>query len=376
MIINVNRKELLAHMKKATKASVAAGHPLMVLTGVLLEADGRSGVLRITATNLEISIRSTMPAAVEKDGSAVVDAKFLLGALNVLPGEDVYMELRENDQFYISSGQAYYLVSALRRKDYPEVEIPYPGDTVTAKGLKSLITRSVFAAASPNPVKPALSCVKLMFSENGVQAIGADGNCIVQVNGDPECKGNLSILVPATSMKTLASLAADSDVYALGVTGNNGSVKNVVFSDGTMLFSARIVEGGYPNTDAVFDSITPVASASINADNLHRALDDIMSIAGSSGKIEFAFADNGLLLRYSGINGNAAIPLKAVVESATKEKYYFTLKNLSSIARLLKGEITLSFTKDKIVEIRSDAVRYIQIGLRPDAVMKTEKEAA
>ena len=376
MIINANRKELLAHVKKAAKAAAPPGHPVKALSGALIEADGRSGVTRITATNLETAIRSTMPVSVEQDGSAVIDAKLLHSALDLLPGEDVYMELKDNGQLYMSSDKSNYQFAALPGEDYPKVEIPYPGDTVAVKGLKSLITRSAFAAASPNPASPTRSCVKITFSETGVSADACDGVCAVRVIGDPECKGDLSLLVPAASLKLLASLASDSDVFELGVTGTGSKVQNVVISDGTMLFSTKTVEGNFLDIDAIFNGITPVASAKAAAEKLRRALDDIISISGTGGISELSFAGNGLQLLYSGPVGNASTMLEADVGAASTEKYYYSLKQLYNCAKLQKGVVELGFAKDKMLELRSDAMRYIQIGMRHSAAIKNNKEAA
>ena len=376
MIINANRKDLLAHVKKAAKAAAPPSHPVKALSGILLEADECAGVLRVTATNLEVAIRSTMPVSVEQGGTAVVDAKFLQGALDLLPGDDAYMELNDDCQFLISSGTSRYQYAALPCADYPSVDIPYPGGTVTVKGLKSLITRSVFAAAAHNPVNPARSCVKLIFSDNGVSADACDGFSAVRVTGDPECKGSLSLLVPAASLKMLASLASDGDVYELGVTGSGSKAQKVVFTDGTMLFSARVVEGSYPNIDAIFGGVAPTASATASADKLRRALDDIITIAGASGITELSLTDTGLLLRYTGANGAASTMLEAEVDYPTDDKYYYTLKNLYNCAKLLKGNVTIGFTKDKMLELQGGGMRYIQIGMRADAALKNNKEAS
>ena len=68
-------------------------------------------------------------------------------------------------------------------------------------------------------------------------------------DGDKQCKGQIELLLPARSLKVLASLSNDSDVYEMGVTG-----KSLVFWSGTLLFSARLVEGKFPNTSGIFDS--------------------------------------------------------------------------------------------------------------------------
>lgn len=55
----------------------------------------------------------------------------------------------------------------------------------------------------------------------------------MEADGDKQCKGQIELLLPARSLKVLASLSNDSDVYEMGVTG-----KSLVFWSGTLLFSA------------------------------------------------------------------------------------------------------------------------------------------
>lgn len=371
MIVNAKRAELLALAQKASVAT-AANHPMKELAGVLLETNGREGIIRVTATNLDVAIRGAIPAAVEKDGSAVINAKLLIGALGLLPGEDVYLELKDNWQVFMKSGQSDYLLSALDGKGYPNVDIPYPGATVSVKGLKSLINRSIFAAAALSPSNPVLSCVNLTFSESGVKAAASDGTCAVQVSGDPEAKGNASLLVPASSLKLLAAIAVDGDVYELGVTGKGDSIKNVVVSDGTTLFSARVVDGKYLDTDTLFQSIAPVVKAAVSAEKLRFSLREVSSIAGAGGRVEFTFDDAGLKLRCVSEKGSAASMLEAAVSGTTDRMYCFVLKNLAGCAVALKGSVTLGFTKDGMLEIQGEGVRYFQTGVRP-AVAVAEK---
>jgi hypothetical protein len=124
----------------------------------------------------------------------------------------------------------------------------------------------------------------------------------------------------------------------------------------------------------MFQRLTPVASASTTADKLLKALNEVESIVGADGKVELSFAENSLTLRGSGANGNVTSILEASIVSASKEKYYYTLKNFISHISLLKGSVTMSFTKDMIIEIKSTNTRFLQVGIKPDAIIKSNTE--
>jgi DNA polymerase-3 subunit beta len=373
LIVNAQRKELLMQVRKAARAA-AAIHPVKELSGILLEADERTGVVRMTATDLTAAIRSTLPAAVEKAGSAVVDARLFQDLLDKLPGDDVYMELKGNGQLYISGETARFHISVMPGANYPKVDIPYPGDTVSVTGLKALVNRALFAAAADTQ-KAVYNCLNFMIGENGLRAVGCNGYCTVQVKGDPECRGNISLLIPASSLKLLSAIAGDSDVFELGVTGSGGVSKNAVFSDGTTLFSTRLIEGVFVDTDKLFADVAPVSSARLSADQLRAALDQLSGVSSQQDTVAITVESGRLGLSCETDCGAAAAHIAAVIDRSTDETYYYTIKNLLGCARTLKGSVTFCFTKNKALAVYGGDVRYLQLGVRPREKAKPKKAA-
>ncbi len=374
MIINAKRQELLAQAKKTARAA-SASSPLKELSGILLEADDKTNVIRMTATNLETTIRSTMPAAVDRAGNAVIDAKLFLEILNKLPGDDVYMELKKTSVMFISSSSAKYDLAVLQSANFPNVDIPYPGDTVTVKGLNTLISRAVFAVATGTP-QTVYHCLNFVISENGLRVIAGNHVCAVQLRGDPECVGNISLLIPATSMKLLASIAGDDDVFELGVTGNNGAVKNAVFSDGTTLFTARLMEGEFVNTHKIFDSVAPVTSVRLDAGKLRDALEQVSDFHPEHGGVEISVGSGGLDLKCEAGHGSFVSHIDAMIDNAANAQYYYISKNLLGCSRSLKGEVTLCFSKNKLLAVYGGDIRYIQSGAKPGKKVPADEKSA
>jgi DNA polymerase-3 subunit beta len=374
VIINAKRKELLSQAKIAAKAA-SASHPLKELSGILFAADDRAGVVRMTATNLETAIRTTMPAAVERAGNTVIDAKLFLEILGKLSGDDVYMELRNNDVMVIRSGTAVFQLSVMQSSNYPNMDIPYPGGTVSVTGLKSLISRALFSVKTGTQ-KTVYHCLKFVFSENGLRVIGSNGFCVVQLEGDPDCKGDISLLIPASSLKILASIAGDNVVFELGVSGNNGSIKNAVFSDGTTLLTARLMDGEFFDSDKMFADISPAISARLDADKLCRALELVAGINAEHDCIEITVDSGGLKIRCETEQGASETHIDAMIDQVISDKYYFASKSLLGCARSLKGDITLCFTKSKMLAVYGGDVRYLQSGRMPISKKPEEEPAA
>jgi DNA polymerase-3 subunit beta len=372
LIVNVNRKDLLAQARKTARAA-PAGHSIRELSGIFFEADERAGLVRMTATNTEAAIRTTMPAAVESGGNTVIDARLFLDILDKLAGDDVYLELRENGVLYLKSATAHFDIAVLPGRNYPRVDIPFPGDTVSAQGLKSLINKALFAV-SANSQNPVLNCLKFVIGSHGLRVMGCNGSCVVQIQGDAECKGDISFLVPAQSLKMLSAIAGDRDVFELGVTGTDGITKNVVLSDGTTLFSARLIEGRFIDADQLFAGISPVLTARLSADKLRTALDLAGGVNLASDRVEITAESGGLHLKCETENGVSSIHADAAVDRNGGETYYYALKPLIGCAHSLTGDVTLCFTKEKTLAVYAGNIRYLQSGTRPAAQKKPKKE--
>lgn len=89
-----------------------------------------------------------------------------------------------------------------------------------------------------------------MFTPQGLQAAGSDGNCIVTARGDTQSVGNISLLIPASSLAKLARITDNDVEFHVGTTD-----KSIVFFKENFLFSARLMEGSYINTNQLLTAI-------------------------------------------------------------------------------------------------------------------------
>jgi DNA polymerase III sliding clamp (beta) subunit (PCNA family) len=375
MIFNIKRKELLEYAKKAAKA-VMPSRELPELRGIHIDAADGADTIRLTATNLETSIRVTLHANVVKSGAVVINARLFLEILQKLPGEDVYIELRENNLLHISGGGANFLLSVLCERAFPVLAMPMPGETVSVSGLNSLIAATAYAADKRLPAEtdnPALCCVKLDLSDDGIRATAMNRVCLAETRGDPECVGNITLLIPALSLRTLASLSHDSDVYEMGVTGE-GSGKNVIFFDGTLLFSARLMDGTHFNADSVFAPFKGDARAAVDADAMRRALQNISTLAADTDNVKLSFTDGAMTLRCETELGTSETEVPATVTKVTDKAGYFSGRYLADCVRTLNASMDLAMSRTALT-IRCGRTRYFQAAVLPKAKPEPAPEA-
>src|SRR6266850_3734896 len=92
---------------------------LPILANVLLEAEGES--VRMTATDLEVGARVSVPAKVSSKGAITVSARKLAEIVKELPAAAVALKVTENASVTLRCGGATYRMVGLAPDDFPPV---------------------------------------------------------------------------------------------------------------------------------------------------------------------------------------------------------------------------------------------------------------
>src|SRR5205807_7143065 len=103
MEITVNKLDLLKELT-ATQGVVERKTTIPILSNFLFEAAGDR--LFITATDLDLSLRTSCPAKVKKDGACTIPARKLYDYVKLLPDTDISLRLLENHWVNIRAGRS------------------------------------------------------------------------------------------------------------------------------------------------------------------------------------------------------------------------------------------------------------------------------
>lgn len=88
----------------------------------------------------------------------------------------------------------------------------------------------------------------------------------------------MSLLIPAASLGKLSNMCQDKDEFRVGTTG-----KSIVFFRENFLFSARLMEGGYIDTDQLVSSIRNAFTVLTDIHDMRAALSSVLSIGTETG---------------------------------------------------------------------------------------------
>ena len=372
MHITINRAELLAAVKRASTIA-PPDSPLDVLRGVLLETDSADGMLTVTSTNLEVSLAEKLPCTVHEDGALVFAAKDACEKCSSgsrrKPTELCRRENRGRMTFS-QAAVAGYSVDVWDMGAFPKPDLPFPEDTVKVSGVPSMAQHTVFATAQDQS-KPLLRCVNLMFTSTGLRAAGSNGSCIVTAKGDDQSTGDISLLIPASSLGKLAGMCGNEDVFRVGTTG-----KSIVFFKENFLFSSRLMDGGYIDTDSLLKTITNSFTVLTDIKEMRDALFSVMPVA-PDGRVRLSFQDQRLLFHCSGDLGSASAGIEVIALTGTPTgEYWYSARQLTSCLKALGGTITLGIAQGGMLTISTQDAYYLQNVMRAPAAKKKVTKAA
>lgn len=363
MIFHANRKELLHLAQKASRA-VPEDLKLELLRGVHLQADAEMGMVTLTATNMEVAIRASLAANVEESGQTVISPHLLLGMLSKLDGDTVSVSSITPTILQVKGGQAVFQISVLDGKEYPLPEIPFPEDAVSVSNIKTLAKCAPFTLPKGNG-KPAMQCVRLSLHENGLHADACDGTRIFHLLGDKECAGNACILVPASSLRVLAGISEDTDVYEMAITD-----KTVVFWDGTLFFSARLIAGDFLDIGAVLQQFQPRFTVQTDANTFFNAVSAIIPVAKGGTPIEIKLLSGRICLACESESGSCSHDLPAITTGASDTPFYYNARKLWELLRMLTGPMQLELSERGELRIQTDTVTCYQSPVRAPSAKK------
>src|ERR671926_1050781 len=220
MKVTCERDELVAKLSTVARA-VSTRTAVQILSGILLRAE--SSELQLAATDMELSVRTSLEAQVEGDGAVVVPGRLLLDIARGLPESEVAIEHREEEGLVrITCGPSNYRLNTYSAADFPRLPTVEGAErhSVERAGLLDAVTR-VQRSASRDESRPVLTGILLRFESGRIVAAATDSYRLslreTSVEGDlPE----LEAIVPARALVELSRIAAGEGGLELGIHEN------------------------------------------------------------------------------------------------------------------------------------------------------------
>lgn len=255
MKISVNRNELWQGIDTVLDA-VPSKPALPLLANILLVAEDHT--LALSATNLDLSIRTEVPATVEQKGRITVPARTFAEIAREWPEAELSLVVEE-DRLRLSgdlgdaeSGEGAYSLSGMAADEFPNMPTSLEGvsislgdsEELSAKLLLGMINKTSFAV-SKDDTRPVLNGVLWRIDSEGMEMVATDGSRLacyrrsldLQVQSDQEA----GVIVPPQAMTQMGKLLSGHDGAVEVTLGET----QLLLSTGTTHLLSRLIEGPY-----------------------------------------------------------------------------------------------------------------------------------
>src|SRR6202023_2143751 len=250
MEITVSKFELLRELT-ATQGVVERKTTIPILSNYLFEAAGDK--LSLTATDLDLSLRTSCNAKVKKEGSCTIPARKLYDYVKLLPDGDISLKLLENHWISIRCGRSNTKMVGMARSNFPTLPVfPTAGAVkIPAQVLRSMIAKTGFAIASEES-RYTLNGALMVLKPESITMVATDGHRLAHIERSVEkfagVSGEMKTLVPKKAMDELKSLLDSTDSEEIAFAKDESTL---FFRIGQRLLTSRQLTGQFPNFEAV-----------------------------------------------------------------------------------------------------------------------------
>src|SRR3990172_8532913 len=300
-------QEALARGLGIVGRAVALRSPLPITANVLIASDG--GRLRLSATNLEITMSCWIQANIEEEGAITVPARLLGDFVNTLPNDRISLTVAPRSrQVRMACARNEASIGGLDADDFPPAPVVKDGVTVqlAAKGLRQAVAQTVFAAATDDS-RPVLTGVDAKFEGQLLTLAASDGFrlSVFKLPLDATVEAT-EIVVPARALSELGRLLADQEEAVTMRT--NAAKTQVLFQLTNAELVAQLIQGTFPN----FSQLIPASYTS-------RSVTDVGEFLRET-RIASVFARDGSgIVRLVVTPGEGVTPGKVVISARAEE---------------------------------------------------------
>ena len=249
MEFSVTKSALLNELN-TTQGVVERKTTIPILSNVLVEA--RDGRVTITATDLELSVRTSCDAKVKKEGAGTIPAKKLLELVRLLPEGEIKFKLLDNHWVEIVSDRKKYKLVGMAKENFPALPtMPHVLVKIPAAALEGLISKTKFAI-SLEESRYTLNGGLLILKPDTLAMVATDGHRLALAETDQKLSGlngEVKVLIPKKAMDEVEKLSSVSGDEAKMEFAKDES--HLFFQIGHRLLISRILTGQFPNYEAV-----------------------------------------------------------------------------------------------------------------------------
>jgi DNA polymerase-3 subunit beta len=249
MKFSIDKDTFLKSLQKV-QGIVEKRNTMPILSNVLIEALGDA--IFVTATDLEVGMKSSYPARITREGKITVSAKKLYEIIKELPDQEIFFTVKENDWVDIVCGKAQFNIVGLSSDEFPPFPRISEESLISLKGsfLRGMIEKTSYAICH-DETKYNLNGIYIKLAEEDnttiLRMVATDGHRLAIA--EKELSGTVSrelaggVIMPKKGVFELRKISEEEDGdILLGFMDNSAVIKK----DNTLIVM-RLVDGEFPD---------------------------------------------------------------------------------------------------------------------------------
>ena len=232
---------------------INANNTLPILDNFLFELSNNK--LNISASDLETTMSTSLEVEADEPGAIAVPARLLLDILKTFAEQPLTFKVEDNHTIEISSDSGKYALAYADGEEFPKaVELDSPSSaSLQGSILATGISKTIFASGNDD-LRPVMSGVFFQLSPERLIFVATDAHKLVKyVRTDVHANEVAEFIMPKKPLNLLKNILTGSE-EEVRIEYND---TNARFSFGNSVLICRLIDGKYPNYEAVIPRENP-----------------------------------------------------------------------------------------------------------------------
>jgi len=246
MKLTILKSKLLSALQDIVSV-IPSKTTLPILSHILIEADDSK--IKLAATDLDISMTTTLEAKVTKKGEITVPAKTFTDIIRESPETQIEINAADN-RMELKINHGVYKLPGLPVDEFPKLPTVNLSKEIKIAGpdLCRMIKKTIYAV-STDETRPALNGILWQTKGENIQMVATDGHRLAKFSQkNKKLKGlHEDVIVPPKILGVLTRLIGDQE-KEVGLIFEENSL---IFDLGDTILSTRLIEGPYPSYEQV-----------------------------------------------------------------------------------------------------------------------------
>lgn len=226
---------------------------LPILDNFLFDLDGKQ--LFVSASDLETTISAELEVESSEKGQVCIPARLLLDTLKTFPEQPLTFTIEDNNTVEISSNHGKYALAYADGSEFPSAITLSDPSTTELMGdvLATAIAKTIFASGNDD-LRPVMSGVFFQFESDKLTFVATDAHKLVKYErADVSAASPAEFIMPKKPLNLIKSILAGSEEM-VKIEYNESNAK---FSFDNTTLVCRLIDGKYPNYEAVIPKENP-----------------------------------------------------------------------------------------------------------------------